>query len=151
MNGNEAHLLDERLRFGSASSLTSVSRVMPPANHQMRLFNKWKIAASVLFQILTKWNLLFCVTMLNWVLTIICAFILPAHYLKLPVAFLAIIPFASGQVFRRQIGNFSAPGVYRLVGFPYHAENIIRSIAWLSYKLNFSSYFVDPIKQITSP
>ena len=41
VNGNEAHLLDERLRFGSAGSLTSVSGVIP-ANHQMRLFNKWK-------------------------------------------------------------------------------------------------------------
>ena len=37
-------------------------------------------------------------------------------------------------------GNFSAPGAHRLVGFPYHAGNIIRRstpmilycIAWLS-------------------
>ena len=48
VNGNEAHLLDEQLRFESADSLTSVSEVMPPANHQMRLFNKWKITTSVL-------------------------------------------------------------------------------------------------------
>ena len=31
VNGNEAHLLDERLRFGSAGSLTLVNGVMPPA------------------------------------------------------------------------------------------------------------------------
>ena len=40
-------MLDERLRFGLAGSLTSVGGVMPPAHHQMRLFNKRKIAASV--------------------------------------------------------------------------------------------------------
>ena len=32
VNGNEAHLLDERLRSGSAGSLTLVNEVMPPTN-----------------------------------------------------------------------------------------------------------------------
>ncbi len=88
--GMMPHLLYERLRLGSAGSLTWVSRVMPPGRKspdEVGYSNKWKVAASVLFQILTKWNLLFCVTLLNWALTIICAFILRAHYLKLPFAF----------------------------------------------------------------
>ncbi len=36
VNGNEAHLLDERLRFGSAGSLTLVFGVMPPADEVIR-------------------------------------------------------------------------------------------------------------------
>ena len=32
VNGNEAHLLDEQLRFGSAGSLTLVNEIMPPTD-----------------------------------------------------------------------------------------------------------------------
>lgn len=55
----------------------------------------------------------------NGVANITCAFILPAHHFKLPVAFLVIVPFASGQVFGRQIGILrhcyyvSAPAIGR--------------------------------------
>ena len=118
VNGNEANLLNERLQFGSAGSLTSVSGVMPPANHQMRLFNKRKIATSVHFQFQQNKDL-------NSY-----AYFIPRNPAKLsthhrqqsgpyhlriyltralletPCRLLVIIPFASGQVFRRQIGNF---------------------------------------------
>lgn len=39
MNGNEAHMLDERLRFGSASSLTLVSGVISPADEVIQRAN----------------------------------------------------------------------------------------------------------------
>ena len=106
MNGNEAHSLDERLRFGSAGPLTSVSRVMPPVNHQMRLFNKWKIAALLLFQILYAVKYFIS----HSILKLSTRHHLPAHYLKLLVDFLVIYLSLLGKNLGGGLGIFLLRG-----------------------------------------
>ena len=146
----------KRLRFGSAGSLTLVSGVMASANHQMRLLNKWSPrqflttsishylffnSHNITIQILTQW-IIFLVIRLHWLLIInnglahiSCAFILSAHYCKLPVAFLVIIPcrfWASSYLGGRwEIWDtfttflLRALGEHRLASFPCHAGNTI--------------------------
>lgn len=86
-------MLDERLQFGSAGSLTLWNRVILPANHQMRLFNKLKNCQCQFFFFLSKfWQseifyFLFCMnTYSNWIVTHI--FILFLRYFENSLLFL---------------------------------------------------------------